>query len=86
MSVLEIDQYAGHLIALVLNFAANGCAVPTQTSLRLAKAEQHEGGVFGFNEIAVMTTAFDQILLDLKLMDHSRQSRSDRKSLQERKI
>ena len=43
MSVLEIDQYAGHLIALVLSFAANGCAVPTQTSLRLAEAEQDEG-------------------------------------------
>ena len=71
MSVLEIDQYAGHLIALVLSFAAKGCAVPTQTLLRLPKAEQEEGGVFGPNEIAVMTTAFDQILLDLKLMDRN---------------
>jgi hypothetical protein len=39
--------------------------------LRLPKAEQDEGGVFGPNEIAVMTTAFDQILLDLKLMDRN---------------
>src|SRR5262249_35821371 len=69
MSVHEIDQYAGHLIAL--SFAAKGCTVPTQTSLRLPKAEQDEGGVFGPSEIAVMTTAFDQILLDLKLMDRN---------------
>ena len=27
--------------------------------------------MFGPNEIAVMTTAFDQILLDLKLMDRN---------------
>ena len=28
ISVLETDQYAGHLIALVLSFDAKGCAVP----------------------------------------------------------
>ena len=42
--------------------------MPTQTLLRLAEEDQKEGGVFGPEEIAVMTTAFDQLLLDYKLV------------------
>jgi len=42
----------------------------TQTLQRLVQTEQEqEGGVFGPTEIAIMTTAFDRILLDLKLVD-----------------
>ena len=41
--------------------------MPTQTLLRLIHKE--EAGVFGPGDIAVMTTAFDQLVLDLKLTD-----------------
>jgi hypothetical protein len=41
--------------------------VATNTFLRLVKEEQQEGGAFDPDEIAVMTTAFEQILLDLRL-------------------
>ena len=42
--------------------------MPTQTLLRLAQEGQKEGGIFGPEEIAVMTTAFEQLLLDYKLV------------------
>ena len=48
-----------------------GRAVPTETSLRLVKAGQDQAGVFGPDDIAVITTAFDQILFDLKLTDRN---------------
>jgi hypothetical protein len=41
--------------------------VPQQTFLRLVKQEQHEGGVFGPDELTAMTRAIDQLLLDYKL-------------------
>ncbi len=37
------------------------------TLLRLAQEDQPEGGAFGPDEIAVMTIAFDKLLLDFKL-------------------
>jgi hypothetical protein len=44
--------------------------VPTQTLLGFVRTEQQEeGGVFGPDEIAVMTAAFDQIRRDLKPKD-----------------
>jgi hypothetical protein len=44
--------------------------VPTQTVLGFVRtAQQEEGEVFGPDEIAVMTTAFDQIRRDLKPKD-----------------
>jgi hypothetical protein len=44
--------------------------VPTQTLLGFVRtAQQEEGGVFGPDEIAVMTTAFEQIRRDLKPKD-----------------
>jgi hypothetical protein len=36
---------------------------------KFVQEEQQEGGVFGPDEIAVMTTAFDQLLRDFKLSD-----------------
>jgi hypothetical protein len=45
--------------------------MPTQTLLRLVKTEQEVGGSFGPDEIAVMTTAFDQIVRDLQLKDRN---------------
>jgi hypothetical protein len=36
--------------------------------LRLVQEDQKEGGVFGPEEIAVMATAFNQLLLDYKLV------------------
>ena len=41
----------------------------SQPLLRLATSEQQEGGSFGPDEIALMTTAFDGILRDFKLVD-----------------
>jgi hypothetical protein len=41
--------------------------VPTQTLLRLIQRE--EAGVFGPDDFAVMTAAFDQLVFDLKLTD-----------------
>jgi hypothetical protein len=41
--------------------------VPLQTLVRLVKEE--EGGVFGPEDIAVMATAFDRLLADLKLVN-----------------
>jgi hypothetical protein len=35
--------------------------------LRLVQQEQEEGAAFGPDEISLMTTAFDQLLSDLKL-------------------
>ena len=43
--------------------------MPIQTLLRLAKSEREEGGAFDPDQIAIMTTAFEQVLLDLKLTD-----------------
>jgi hypothetical protein len=43
--------------------------VPTQTLLRLAQSEQEEGGAFDPEAIAVMSAAFEHILLELKLTD-----------------
>jgi hypothetical protein len=48
---------------------AGGVPMPTQTLLRLVETGHEEGGSFGPDEIAVMTTAFDRILHDLKLKD-----------------
>ena len=42
--------------------------MPSQTLLRLVQEDQKEGGVFGPEEIAVMATAFNQLLLDYKLV------------------
>ena len=41
--------------------------LPLQTLVRLVKEE--EGGVFGPEDIAVMATAFDRLLADLKLVN-----------------
>jgi hypothetical protein len=41
--------------------------VPLQTLVRLVKED--DGGVFGPEDIAVMATAFDRLLVDLKLVD-----------------
>ena len=43
--------------------------MPIQTLPRLAESEQEEGGAFDPDQIAIMTTAFEQALLDLKLTD-----------------
>jgi hypothetical protein len=43
--------------------------VPTQALLRLVQLGQAEGGVFDPEAIAVMATAFEKLLLDLKLAD-----------------
>jgi hypothetical protein len=40
--------------------------LPQQTLLRLVK-EEDSGGVFGREDIAIMTTAFDRLLADFKL-------------------
>ena len=46
--------------------------MPQQTLLRLVKTEEKkEGGAFGPEDIAVMTTAFDRLLADFKLTDRS---------------
>jgi hypothetical protein len=42
------------------------CRLPQQTLLRLVK-EEDSGGIFGREDIAIMTTAFDRLLADLKL-------------------
>ena len=42
--------------------------MPIQTLLKLVEEEQEEGGAFGPEQVAVMTTAFDQLLSDLKLV------------------
>jgi hypothetical protein len=44
--------------------------VPLQTLVRLVK-EEEEGGVFDPEDIAVMATAFDRLLADLKLVDRN---------------
>jgi hypothetical protein len=45
-------------------------AVPIRSLLRLVNAEeQEEGRVFGREEIAAITAAFKQLLLDFKLVD-----------------
>jgi hypothetical protein len=41
--------------------------VPQRTLFRLVKEEQQEGGVFAPEDIAIMTTAFDRLLIDFKL-------------------
>jgi hypothetical protein len=44
--------------------------MPTQTLFRVVETEQQqEGGSFGPDEIAVMTAAFEGILLDFRLKD-----------------
>jgi hypothetical protein len=43
--------------------------VPLQTLDRLVKEE--DGGVFDPEDIAVMATAFDRVLADLKLVDRN---------------
>jgi hypothetical protein len=42
--------------------------MPTQTLHKLVEEEQEEGGAFEPEQIAVMTTAFDQLLSDLRLV------------------
>lgn len=42
--------------------------MPTQTLRKLVEEEQKEGGAFEPEQIAVMTTAFDQLLSDLRLV------------------
>ena len=42
--------------------------MPKQTFLRLVEEEQDQGGVFDPQAVGLMTSAFDQILLDLKLV------------------
>jgi hypothetical protein len=52
--------------------SAQGSArpVPIRALLRIVQAEQEEEGCcFGPAEIAAMTTAFEQLLLDFKLVD-----------------
>jgi hypothetical protein len=48
--------------------AWGNCGVPQQTLLKLVK-EQQGGGVFDPETVAVMTTAFDRLLADFKLVD-----------------
>jgi hypothetical protein len=43
--------------------------LPLQTLVRLVKEE--DSGVFGPEDIAVMATAFDRLLADLKLVDRN---------------
>ena len=43
--------------------------MPLQTLVRLVREE--DGGVFGPEDIAVMATAFDRLLADLKLVDRN---------------
>ena len=43
--------------------------MPLQTLVRLVKEE--DSGVFGPEDIAVMATAFDRLLADLKLFDRN---------------
>jgi len=42
--------------------------MPTQTLHKLVEEEREEGGAFEPEQIAVMTTAFDQLLSDLRLV------------------
>jgi hypothetical protein len=42
--------------------------MPKQTFLTLVEDEQEVGGVFPPNDIAIMTSAFDRIVSDLKLL------------------
>ena len=42
--------------------------MPKKAFLRLVEDEQEVGGVFGPDDIAIMTSAFDHILSDLKLV------------------
>ena len=42
--------------------------MPTPTFLLLVRPEQEEGGAFGPDEIAIITTAFNPILRDYKLV------------------
>ena len=43
--------------------------MPLQTLVRLVKEE--DGGIFDREDIAVMATAFDRVLADLKLVDRN---------------
>ena len=43
--------------------------MPLQTLVRLVKEE--DGGIFDPEDIAVMATAFDRVLADLKLVDRN---------------
>ena len=43
-------------------------SMPKQTYLRLVEDKQEVGGVFQPDDIAIMTSAFDRILSDLKLV------------------
>jgi hypothetical protein len=51
---------------VVLRFRWGNCSVPLQTLVRLLKEE--DGGVFDPEDIAVMGTAFDRLVVDLKLV------------------
>jgi hypothetical protein len=42
--------------------------MPTQTLRKLVEEEQEESGAFEPEQIAVMTTAFEQLLSDLRLV------------------
>jgi hypothetical protein len=50
------------------SFQGSTRAVPIGSLLRLVNAEE-EGRVFGREEIAAITAAFKQLLLDFKLVD-----------------
>jgi hypothetical protein len=52
------------------SFQGSTRAVPIRSLLRLVNVEeQEEGRVFGREEIAAITAAFKQLLLDFKLVD-----------------
>ena len=49
-----------------VRFRWGNCSVPLQTLVRLLKEE--DGGVFDPEDIAIMATAFDRLVADLKLV------------------
>jgi hypothetical protein len=66
---------ASSVIALSLLVASRkdrACPMPHQTLLKLVKEEQQqEGGVFGPEDIAIMTEAFDLLLAEFKLVNRT---------------
>jgi hypothetical protein len=55
---------------MVIEVRRRNCRVPRQTLFSLVKEEQQqEGGLFGPDDIAIMTKAFDLLLTDFKLVD-----------------
>jgi hypothetical protein len=55
---------------LTSKICSQGCCLPQRTLLKLVK-EEDSGGVFGREDIAIMTTAFDRLLADVKLVDRN---------------